>query len=783
MEGNLAQEAILAEAYLSIDSKIAQALECYHRSQHAEAISFCEQALEIAQQAELDAEVFYAEGLRSFYTFDFSAAETSVANAIQADIASGNKYRLAIHLIGMSRIQSRRGDKVSIALDNLDQAISVLKDIEFKGFEPETTLAILPHWVYYFLWLAHHSKGYIFDAQYRHGAALLSYWDADECSREAVERGAVQYRCFTMTPNNRGVLLAGLGQLYNALKEFEKAKAGDSDNSTYYNNIGFLYFQMHEDNKALEYLEEGLQIAKRENANCSYLYYNLGLWYLRKANISQEVEDKNASLEQARKYFRSAYEDHSIEQDLLRAISADCMIKRLEDRILNPEKHAGLISAEDRERIVASDILEEFLGDLNNFITESAQRLDAYNSFLNKPRTITEQDCKLIVLRRWNSFTPGLPLLTNGASKGGGYFICWKGKGIVIDPGFDFVENFAEAGLSLEDIDAILITQAHIDHTNDLETLIMLLAERNAQNPSPRQVTLGLNLGCLNKVNVGWILREASIISQAYSLTFNQSITLSEDVQIKVLRAKHADAASEETAVGLDMILRGEGRLSHVVFSGDTAWESSISCQYKGGDVIVLHLGTVTFKELFALAGYTLTPDAVQDVVINPAFDLMRFDRHIKHAMGYKDLADFTERVTSAAFQRQALRKKNHLCFIGIYDTILSLTPPPKLIILSEFGEELGVNRYKIAKVLNSHFERGTFGLKFKDVRCLTGDINLQICLSGIYPAIRCDICGRFIDYRNIMEDCSTRENLAVKHYCKEHRWPDGKSPFLRWSP
>jgi hypothetical protein len=55
--------------------------------------------------------------------------------------------------------------------------------------------------------------------------------------------------------------------------------------------------------------------------------------------------------------------------------------------------------------------------------------------FFEKPRT--SPDNQLEIIRRWNSHSP---MLTD--SYGGGYFIRWRGKGIVIDPGCTFLRAF-----------------------------------------------------------------------------------------------------------------------------------------------------------------------------------------------------------------------------------------------------------------------------------------------------------------------------------------------------
>lgn len=83
----------------------------------------------------------------------------------------------------------------------------------------------------------------------------------------------------------------------------------------------------------------------------------------------------------------------------------------------------------------------------------------------------------LHILRRWNSYTP---IITDN-SKGGGYFIECKGNGIAIDPGHNFIDNFKQSRFKFADINNILISHAHDDHTADLESIINLLFRYNKQ--------------------------------------------------------------------------------------------------------------------------------------------------------------------------------------------------------------------------------------------------------------------------------------------------------------
>lgn len=82
----------------------------------------------------------------------------------------------------------------------------------------------------------------------------------------------------------------------------------------------------------------------------------------------------------------------------------------------------------------------------------------------------------MIILKGYSSSTPFFyPALRerfhNIPIKGGGIYIKWNGTGIAIDPGINFVENLHIAGLSIDDIDIIIVTHNHIDHNGDLATI------------------------------------------------------------------------------------------------------------------------------------------------------------------------------------------------------------------------------------------------------------------------------------------------------------------------
>lgn len=139
------------------------------------------------------------------------------------------------------------------------------------------------------------------------------------------------------------------------------------------------------------------------------------------------------------------------------------------------------------------DIREFIRSDILKSVTESL-RDDFYKFCLEQVKfdkrvyyslkTINKSNNNfLMVLRRWNSFSP----LISDSSSGGGYFLRWCGKGIIIDPGINFLNNFFKNGFGIDYIDAIIITHAHIDHSADFESLLTLIFEYNELNHEKKE--------------------------------------------------------------------------------------------------------------------------------------------------------------------------------------------------------------------------------------------------------------------------------------------------------
>ncbi len=226
-------------------------------------------------------------------------------------------------------------------------------------------------------------------------------------------------------------------------------------------------------------------------------------------------------------------------------------------------------------------VMDEFPPEkVTAYFSSMEARKKRTDEFLLTPSRFRDDASFLLVLREWNSYTPAIPAAEE-RDRGGGYFIRHAGLGIVIDPGYDFIQNFYEAGAVLADIDAIILTHAHDDHTAELEQLLMLLHQRQRRRKGGHEATrvrLYLSEGAQRKFAGLIALRDdpriecvTTLSRQAQGTT--QRIELSERVTLTVLPAYHDDVLTRDTAVGLGFEFKLDGGATRrVVFTADSGY-------------------------------------------------------------------------------------------------------------------------------------------------------------------------------------------------------------------
>lgn len=242
------------------------------------------------------------------------------------------------------------------------------------------------------------------------------------------------------------------------------------------------------------------------------------------------------------------------------------------------------------------EILDAIFGtDLNCSIYNKikSQKLLLENR-TKQSRILTDGYSQLVVLKEFGSFSP---LISNG--KGGGYFLILDGKGIVIDPGHNYLSNFQNEGYFIGDIDTIIVTHAHDDHTADLEPLVTLMYQRykNKFWPKGKKVNVYMNKSSYQKYE--WLTKtKRPYLNIQYNLIPNKKIVLN-GTKIIPVKSKHQESEFknlENDAVGL--IFKTPNCI--IVFSSDTGWDENFINLYKeaiGCQLLVLHIGSILEKE------------------------------------------------------------------------------------------------------------------------------------------------------------------------------------------
>ena len=223
-------------------------------------------------------------------------------------------------------------------------------------------------------------------------------------------------------------------------------------------------------------------------------------------------------------------------------------------------------------------------------VQDAKKRLAA---LLSSHRTIQDTAAGVFwILQQWNSFTP---LLATGgdAERGGGYFLEWRGKGIVVDPGIDFLRNFREAGKAILDVDAIILTHNHLDHVGDVIPLLTLLHEYNELHPSePHAISMALSPSTFSMFSD--MAAHSKWISAFLPLRIEEKASLPDiQVSVEAFPAVHSELGGRNAAVGLRLLLHRADNAADclLVMPGDGGWTESLHQHCIGADLLVLHLG------------------------------------------------------------------------------------------------------------------------------------------------------------------------------------------------
>ena len=341
-------------------------------------------------------------------------------------------------------------------------------------------------------------------------------------------------------------------------------------------------------------------------------------------------------------------------------------------------------------------------------------------------------DNKLIVLKGMSSSTPAI---LNGAFgtqsyHGGGLYLNWFGFGIAIDPGYHFIENLHANGLSILDIDAVVITHEHIDHTND----IRILDDLNYNLSSYLR-------GSINEHKIKWYVD---------SVTYDMLRTL----------RQNGSGFSSRTNIIYEIKPREQ----------EIAWEEKLAEITKPGCKRIPEEGIRITEDESALLKIEQTyhernpVDAEGDEesflkhTFAVAFELKKGKEKRKifysSDTSYRELlgkcvqgSDIVIVNISSVYEDDVLKikqKKTHLGYMGCFKLLESMKDsPPSMFLISEFWNAKADIRFDITRYLKEEMMI-SFGNAFKKTKFIPAEIGMRADVLKL--TMQCAVCRTYTD-------------------------------------
>jgi ribonuclease BN (tRNA processing enzyme) len=153
---------------------------------------------------------------------------------------------------------------------------------------------------------------------------------------------------------------------------------------------------------------------------------------------------------------------------------------------------------------------------------------------------------------------------------------------LLVDVGPSVVRRLLEAGHTVDDVDAILLTHFHIDHTADLSTFLFACNYGSVERKKPLTIVGGKGISLFHR-------RLSRLYPWIVPKGFQLSVksTIRDTLRLGPVSVSWATVNHREESVAFRIEEVGPARKS-VVFSGDTDYAPSLAELATGADLLVV---------------------------------------------------------------------------------------------------------------------------------------------------------------------------------------------------
>lgn len=341
--------------------------------------------------------------------------------------------------------------------------------------------------------------------------------------------------------------------------------------------------------------------------------------------------------------------------------------------------------------------LEDAIG---SFHETHNQRLNEYIQRWQKREEIPSY-C-LHLLHGWEKETCdefSLSKMTEGARRPtGGFYLRWENQGIAINPGKNFLKNLHRAGLSVMDIDYVIVTDEDSAAYADTLDIFDLTHQLNKMGRHFHLIRYYLSVKAFKELSPKLqphFKQEKETIHRLDIYIDSpevEKIELSDQIRLNYFSTSPKSISYTEqtgahsSSIGIRLELMGKEKAFNIGYVSGMSWSPLLSQHLAPCDLLIAGIGNTNSSD----------------------YDKMTY---VDHELGYFGVASLAEEVN------------------------------PKLLICSEFSGKEGDIRLEVIRKMRRECKGTSSTL-------LPGDLGMVILLPEM--KIRCCVSDEFVDYRHI---------------------------------